>query len=358
MKLLLAGDWHSELHEKVLSEALKALGHQVVDFKWHKYFTTEGLGWLARASLRAQNKFLNGPQVKKLNQDLLNLISENGFDAVFVYRGSHLYPETLARAKALSPDAIFIGYNNDDPFSNAYPFWLWRHFVKSIPLYDLVLAYRKVNVHEFRRSGAKRVELFRSWYVPSRNRPVDLTDSERQDFGCDVVFVGHLENDGRLECIDRLVAAGIDMRLFGPPYEWVAPLRRAGMEHLASKVKLVWGKDYNLALAGAKIALCFLSKMNRDTYTRRCFEIPASGTLLLAERTPDLETLFTEGVEAVFFDSEEDLINKVESLLLDPSVIERISQAGLARVERDKHDVVSRAELLLSWIYDIKEEAV
>ena len=98
--------------------------------------------------------------------------------------------------------------------------------------------------------------------------------------------------------------------------------------------------------------------MNRDTYTRRCFEIPASGTLLLAERTPDLETLFTEGVEAVFFDSEEDLINKVESLLLDPSVIERISQAGLARVERDKHDVVSRAELLLSWIYDIKEEAV
>lgn len=356
MKLLLAGDWHSELHEKVLSEALRSLGHEVVEFKWHEYFISQGLGRLRKASLRTQNKFMIGPQVRKLNQDLLIQVSKDRFDAVFVYRGSHVYAQTLARAKALSPNTIFIGYNNDDPFSKAYPPWLWRHFVKSIPLYDLVLAYREVNVNDFRRSGARRVELFRSWYVPSRNRPVELTDSQRQEFGCDAVFVGHLENDGRLECVERLVAEGINLRLYGPPYEWVVPLKRAGMEQLASRVKLVWGEDYNLALAGAKIALCFLSKMNRDTYTRRCFEIPASGTLLLAERTPDLESLFIEGVEAVFFDSEEDLLHKLESLLLNPSVIERISQAGLARVERDGHDVVSRAKLLLSWIDGIKEE--
>lgn len=356
MKILLAGDWHSELHEKVLSEALRDFGHHVAEFRWHEYFITEGLGWLERASLRAQNKFLTGPQVRKLNQDLLNLIAENSFDAVFVYRGSHFYAQTLARAKALSPDAIFIGYNNDDPFSDAYPFWLWRHFVKSIPLYDLVLAYRQVNVDDFRRSGAKRVELFRSWYVPSRNRPVELTDSQKRDFGCDAVFVGHLENDGRLECIDRLVASGIDIRLYGPPYEWVTPLKRAGMEQLASKVKLVWGEDYNLALAGASIALCFLSKMNRDTYTRRCFEIPATGTLLLAERTSDLESLFTDGIEAIFFDSEEDLLQKVKALLSNPSSIKRISDAGQARVERDGHDVGSRARLLLSWIDEIKQE--
>lgn len=356
MKVLLAGDWHSELHEKVLSEALRALGHQVVEFKWHEYFTTPGLCWFANASRRAQKKFLVGPLVTRLNQDFLILISGSRFDAIFVYRGSHLYPETLARAKTLSPATIFVGYNNDDPFSKVYPAWLWRHFVKSIPLYDLVLAYRTVNVDDFQRAGAKRVELFRSWYVQSRNKPVELTDSERQEFGCDVVFVGHLESDGRLECIARLVGAGIDVRLYGPPYEWVVPLKRVKMDRLASKVRLVWGEDYNLAIAGARIALCFLSKMNRDTYTRRCFEIPATGTLLLAERTSDLESLFTDEVEAVFFDSEEDLLQKVKVLLSNPSKVESISKAGLARVERDGHDVVSRAKLLLSWIDDMKDE--
>ena len=41
MIILIAGDWHSELHETLVEKSLKSLGHEVISFKWHIYFQ----GW-------------------------------------------------------------------------------------------------------------------------------------------------------------------------------------------------------------------------------------------------------------------------------------------------------------------------
>ena len=45
----------------------------------------------------------------------------------------------------------------------------------------------------------------------------------------------------------------------------------------------------------------FFSRLNRDTYTRRCFEIPAAGTLMLCDYSDHAATLFAPGREADFF---------------------------------------------------------
>ena len=68
-------------------------------------------------------------------------------------------------------------------------------------------------------------------------------------------------------------------------------------------IEPVFGDDYAKALCGAKVCLAFLSKLNRDSYTRRCFEIPACGNVMLAERTADLCRMFKEDEEACFFSS-------------------------------------------------------
>jgi spore maturation protein CgeB len=112
-------------------------------------------------------------------------------------------------------------------------------------------------------------------------------------------------------------------------------------------IEPVLGNDYPKALCGAKICLAFLSKLNRDTYTRRCFEIPACGRLMLAERTDDLQKLFKEDEEACFFSSNEELVQKVRWLLANPEIRERIAAAGLQRVWADGHDVASRARQFL-----------
>jgi len=91
----------------------------------------------------------------------------------------------------------------------------------------------------------------------------------------------------------------------------------------------------------------FLSRLNHDTYTRRCFEIPATGTLMLSEYTPDLATLFEEGVEAEFFRGPQELLDKVRFYMRHEEARRRIGQAGRARLLKDGHEALDRARQVL-----------
>jgi hypothetical protein len=349
VKILVAGDWHSELHEEGVYQALTALGHEVLRFAWHAYFTTGGPTFSVLWR-KAQNKYLLGPLISRLNADLLGRVRLERPDLLFIYRGTHILPATLRAVRDASPGTRVVGYNNDDPFSPHYPRWLWRHFMAGIKDYDLVLAYRQQNVIDFRRAGARRVELLRSWYMAERNHPVVLTEAERRKYDADVVFVGHYEADGRVEFLEEVVRQGWRLRLYGHGFAWNPVIVNSPELKDHVPVRLVWGEEYNKALCGAKVALCFLSKLNRDTYTRRCFEIPASGALLLSERTDDLESLFRAGEEADFFSSKEELARKLNYYLRDETNRLRVAQAGLRRVREDGHDVVSRMRTVLGWV--------
>jgi spore maturation protein CgeB len=355
VKIVVAGDGHSELHEAPVCAALEQLGHEVHRFFWHSYFRRyeSGCGLTGRIeylSGRFQNKFLCGPQLERINVDLVGLVEQVRPDILFIYRGTHITRRTLNRIKSSTPGVRLVGYNNDDPFGPGHPAWLWRHFLKSLPEYDLVLAYRHQNVQDFLRAGAKRVQLLRSWFVPERNHPVTLSPAEQAQFGCDVVFVGHYEADQRVEYLEEVVKQGFSLKLYGPGYDWDPVLAKSRWLKDLRPVRLVWGEDYNKALCGAKVALCFLSKLNRDTYTRRCFEIPATNTVMLAEYSNDLTSLYEEGKEAELFRSKDEMIAKLQLYVKDEHLRKLVATAGNSRVTKDRHDVVSRISDVLKWI--------
>jgi spore maturation protein CgeB len=352
LKILIAGDWHSELHEEAVFNAFRAIGHEVSKFAWHEYFKA-GNG-VDRFIKKFQNRFITGPIVRRINRDLIAAVAGFTPDMVFVYRGTHIVADTLKRIKQQHPGVTLVGYNNDDPFAKGHYYSLWRHFLKAVPSYDLMLAYRHHNLDDFLRIGAKRVGLLRSWYFPERNHPVKLSDEDKINYECDVVFIGHYEPDDRKQYLEEVVRRGFKLRVFGPGYEWDSKLRNSSeLLHLVP-VRLVWGEEYNKALCGAKVALCFLSKLNRDTYTRRCFEIPATGTLMLSERTDDLTGLYKEGKEADFFRSKEELIEKLTLYLGDEQLRQAVAFNGYRRVVRDGHDVVSRMKQILEHVEKIR----
>lgn len=351
MKVLVVGDWHSEVHEEVVAVALRQLGHDVEELRWCRYFQSspDGGGRIAELIRRAQNKYLFGPAMGRINRHLVALAQQWRPDLVFVYRGTHVLAKTLRAIKASLPDCVLVGYNNDDPFSPDQPRYLWRHFLRAVPDYDLMLAYRHLNIPEYWQAGARRVEMLRSWFVPERNHPVVLSVPEKAQFDTDVVFVGHYEADQRLDYLEEIVRQGFRLRLFGPGHDWDPVLRASEVLRHLVPIQQVWGDEYNRALCGAKIALCFFSKLNRDTYTRRCFEIPACGRLLLSEYSDDLASLFEPGVEADFFRTLDEMVDKLRGYLASDERRTAVAAAGMRRVHAAGHDVDSRMQQVLAW---------
>jgi len=339
MKILIAGGWRWFQYEGAFADALLKLGHEAVPFSFHDFFKGR-LGHYQSALP------FPTPALWKLNRAILKSVCDSDPDVVLIWKGTHIFPGTI---KQLNRTGILtVSYNNDDPFGplvhanvpwHHHALWYWyraclKHFQRNF-------FYRQVNVHEALTMGVNHAQLLKPYFVPWKDRPVKLTEEDRKKFECDVVFVGHYEPDGREQYIGALVKADIHVRLFGGKY-WTKKVLGRFSAYFGD-VYPVYGEDYTKALCGAKICLSFLSKLNRDTYTRRCFEIPACGRLLLCERTDDLKDMFLEGEEAVFFSSKEELVEKAVWLLNHPDEIERIAQAGRKRVWADGHDVDSRA---------------
>lgn len=228
-------------------------------------------------------------------------------------------------------------------------------FLKNLPLFDINFVYRQSNIKQFIDAGARNVNLLRSWYVKNRHYPVTLNYIESSFYATDVVFIGHYEPDGRLELLEEVVRNQIKLKIFGPAETWKKPLLNSmELRHLWP-VKSVWGDDYNKALCGARIALCFFSKLNNDTYTRRCFEIPATKTFLLCEYSSDLASIYKEGIEVEFFRDKSELIRKIKFYLNNLNLNKIIALNGFEKVINSGHDSDSRAVQIFSTIHELKK---
>ena len=354
MRILMAGEGYWPWYQEACAKALRSLGHVVRDFSWFGYFAArpderaEALP--ISLSARIQNRLKFGPRMTSLNRALLEEVLAFRPDVLFVYNGTNVFRDTLVEIQARHPNTFLVQYCNDNPFGKGSSRLLWRHLIHAIPAYDLHFVYRHQNIEDFRRAGARAVELLRSYYIPETNHRVSLSPEDDR-FLCDVVFAGHYEDDDRAEYLEAICRAGYRLNLFGGG--WGAAPKRL---HPSSPSRGLYpirpavGEDYLKALCGARIALCFLSKLNRDTYTRRNFEIPATGTFMLSEYTEDLASLFKEGWEAAFFRTKPEFMEKIAYYLRHDSEREAIAQRGYERLARDGHDVVSRMRQALGFI--------
>jgi len=293
---------------------------------------------------------LPGWALLRMNAELLQEARREQPNAILFWRPTHVLPKTVRAIRRLGIQVI--SYNNDDPFGpKAYgncPWhhhWLWFWFLRCVPIFDVAFFYRKVNRQEAIQHGARRAEILLPYFSPWEHHQVMLNLHEREQFKSDVVFVGHYEPDGRAEGIRALMEAGIAVKIWSGG-DW--PRQALGHFYdLIQPIEPALGPNYAKALSGAKICLAFLSKLNRDTYTRRCFEIPACGRPMLAERTADLMSMFKEDEEACYFSSPKELVEKAQWLLKNPEIRKRIAAAGRQRVFADGHDVISRARQFL-----------
>ncbi len=341
---MVVGLWHWYHYEEAFSIGMEKNGVTVIRLPLSNYFESV---W-SRFYL-----VLPFPGIKLVTLNfkvVLNALIKRP-DVVLFWLPTVIFPLTLwvlgkCRIKTIT-------YNNDNPFVKRKSFsflknyqWFWYH--RCLKFANFNFFYRSENVLESVKYSANNPKVLLPYYIPWRDFPITLNSEEKDIFSSDIVFIGHYENDGRDKFVLALLENGFNLRIWGGE-AWNRNVLLNFYDKL-KPIRSVEGVDYTKALCGSKICLAFLSKFNRDTYTRRCFEIPACGRLMLAERTDDLLSMFKEDEEACFFSTPEELVLKVRYLLDNPLKCDEIARAGLNRVQRDNHDVYSRAKEFLKLI--------
>ncbi|MDO8970242.1 MAG: glycosyltransferase [Saprospiraceae bacterium] len=359
-KVLIVGQWMWHWYQSACASALASLGCQVIPFDWlgdFYYWKSDNIEPVYKSKwAMLQNRFLWGPKLMEINRRLYRQALQLRPDVIWFFNCTHIFPNTARTLQQRLPDTVLAQYTNDNPFGMHIKPDYWRHFKRSIPFFDVHFVYRYSNVADFRRAGARDVHLLRSYYLPSEDYHVELGPDNIR-FECDVVFAGHYEADGRLEMLQALAQRGVKVNLFGGGWRGATKRLDSANPLIAQfPVAPAIGENYRKAISGAKIALCFLSKLNTDTYTRRNFQIPAMQTFMLSEYSDDLADLFQEGVEAEYFRSTDELLDKTRFYLDHPELIKQVAQRGYERVVKDGHDVTSRMKFFLAVVSNCAAE--
>jgi hypothetical protein len=341
-KILVVGDFASKIHEEAISDAFINKGHRVEKFAFSKYFTSN---ILIKKLYFFQIRHQFGPFLYLINRFLKLKIESDSFDFIFFYRPVFVNENIFEIANKLSK--VFI-YNNDDPFGTNYSKVFWKKYFIGIKYAHRIFYYREKNKIDFEKIGFNNTTLLRSYYIKNLNFP--LVD-KKSIYTSDVSFIGHFENDGRDLILKYLLDNGVNLKIFGP--EWRKSDKYA---YLCDKIGEIFSlsSDYNLAINSTKIALVFFSKLNNDSYTRRCFEIPATRTFMLCEYSDEMSRLFIENREVVFFRNKYELLEKIVFYLNNPDLRNEIAKNGYEKVQSYKHEVNDRIEIILSEFESIK----
>lgn len=329
--------------------ALERLGHRVLGVNtvqpWRQ------AGWLQR---QIQRRLHRGSVVDGINDAVLAAAREFKPSLIWADKQEFLRIDTLHELRKLGPRLLHF---TPDPYFTLS----W----KRTPLMDEamgtfdILVYCKSYERVAYEALNQQTIYMPLGYCDETHRPLPSNDPRWQ---CGVGFLGGWE-PRREQMLHAVAETGADLKIWGGYWEFLkdgrATLRRkiilkqlAGADGFAIhrdprlapclQGDEVYGDDYARALTGSRIGLGFLRKVCPDQHTTRTFEIPACGSMLLADRTDEHREFFEEGREAEFFDAEEELIDKVRFYTAHDIARDKIAAAGLDRCHSSGYSYLER----------------
>lgn len=264
------------------------------------------------------------PDCVGANEMVLSKLQQHDFDVIWIDKGVTIEAKTLVKAKQLQPNIKIVSYSPDNM---ALRHNQSQQYLECVPFYDCIVTNKSYILNDLKALGAKKVIFVNNTFEPTFHYPHELKDDDIVRLGGDVGFIGSWEVE-RCQSILYLVNHGINVRVWGGG-KWLE--YKDYSPNLKIEDKGLYSEDYCKALKAFKINLCFLRKMNFDTQTTRSVEIPACGGFMMAERTAEHESMFVDNMEAAFFSSNEELLEKCRYYLEHGEERQAVAKAGYER---------------------------
>jgi len=319
------------------ANALQRLGVELIRFNARHYLNQRSF-----IERRVTDLLERGPAIARLNRALVDEAERVKPAIVWFDKQEFITSDTIDRLKAL--DAFLVFYTPDPYFQHSWH--QTRVMTANFSKIDLFVTTKTYELEAYRKYG--RVYYMPHGYCELTHRPKEVPEQERIDLG----FIGSWE-PRREALMEQVARNGLSVRIWGFGWDHLksgsAGLRtRMRLKRMANGERFdvrrstvladhiepgeIYADAYSRALSASRISPGLLrTTLYPDQHTTRTFEIPACGSMLLAERTPEHEALFEEDKEAVFFVGEEELIEKAVWYAKHPSVCRRVALAGRQR---------------------------
>lgn len=331
MKVLFLGpDWYGS-NARSMAAGLEAAGHEVrvVDTTRMSRPAVLSPPWW---SLKIPGGALPDPG-RELLATARHLAREWRPDVLFCFKTVRLDQQRLLDL----PVPLKVHYSPDDVVNREN---VTADYLAHEPHWTLIVTTKRHNVDEIKaRSGVTPLFVW-SAYDPAWHHPRPLT-RPYEEYAAG--FIGNARPD-RADLLLRL-SHRLGRSLLVAGERWIR-MRPSLVRH-ASLRGPRYGESFSSAVRSVLCNVVLLNSANRDSHTCRSFEVPAAGGLVLAERTDDHRDLFDEGREALFFSSEEELVELIERVRREPRSFREMRRRGHERIVAGHHSYRDRAAQIL-----------
>ena len=358
MKILFLGEIGPGQTSLMRMRALARLGHEVRGV--HTIEPWKRASWLGR---HVQRRLQHGPVIDEINRNVLEAARSFRPDMIWGEKQEYLHAQTIRDLRALGARLVHF---TPDPYFSLY--WKRTRLMDAAMREFDVLVYCKVYERDAYEALGKPLVYMPLGFCDEVHRPLPSDDPH---WNCMVGFLGGWE-PRRERLLHAVAATRVDLKVWGGYWDFLCDgkwsLRRhiilrqlAGTDrdwriHRNDLLAAVWqgnevyDDDYARALTGSRIGLGLLRKVVPDQHTTRTFEIPACGSLLLADRTNEHNELFEEGREAEFFATPEELLDKLAYYISHEGPRRAMAEAGRRRCLNSGYDYVSRLRSALAQL--------
>ena len=298
--------------------------------------------FLAHYTKSLFNKIIYRLGISKIESKIQNIIkaevSEFKPKTVLVFKGMEIQPKTLQWVK--SKGIQVVNYNPDSPFIFSGRGSGNRNVTNSITLFDRYITYDKTIYEEFKNRAVKSAILPFGFDSSGFN----YKDLEEKEEVLKLCFLGNADKF-RIDFLKQIAQKGVKIDVYGE--NWTSHKLHVNISIFGPK----YGAEFWSTLQKYALQLNLLRPHNLDSHNMRSFDIPGAGGIMLAPRTPDHQTYFSESSEVFLFSDVNEALQQIQSILqLSFSERNKIRQA--ARLKAKEHHTYTHRTLQLVQYLD------
>lgn len=287
------------------------------------------------------NKIIFRLGISKIELKIQNIIKAEVLQfkpkTVLVFKGMEIKPTTLQWIK--SKGIQVVNYNPDSPFIFSGIGSGNKNVTNSITLFDYYFTYDKT-INKELQDRAVKSEIIPFGFDSSGFKFKVL---EEKNEILKLCFLGNADKF-RIKILQQLAQNGVKIDVYGE--NWYSFNLHKNISTFGPK----YGQEFWSTLQKYAIQLNLLRPHNLDSHNMRSFDVLGAGGLMLAPRTSDHQTYFSESSDVFLFSDVDEAFQHIRFILhLSFSERNKIRQAARLKAKK-QHTYTHRTLELLKYL--------